>query len=365
MAVLLLALALVAAPPSVALTSRPTATVGQQWRSTLVVRNAAPTSIVVTATSPPRTISTRARRVARGRYSVRLVFPSAGRWTLNARVGARRLALGAVVANAPQYRFSRPATLLAEPDGTLLLAEGGRQHVLRIDPSTGRTTVVARGFDNPFGIGRLPDGDLVVSSRESIFRIDSATGARETLATYANGVEAGPIAIDAAGRVYVATTDHRITRIDSATHAVDVLAGTGANGNAGDGGPALAATMSVPHGLLLTDAALLIADTDNDRIRRLDLRSGVITTLSGGIRGVAMLARAPDGSVLATELRGDQIVRVAGDGSRTTAARLASTPWSIAVAPDGAVYVIDSLGAALNRVAPDGRTTRVRLVAPV
>ena len=69
--------------------------------------------------------------------------------------------------------------------------------------------------------------------------------------------------------------------------------------------------------------------------------------------------------MLATELRGDQIVRVAADGGLTTAARLASTPWSIAVAPDGAVYVIDSLGATLNRVAPDGRTTRVRLVAPV
>jgi sugar lactone lactonase YvrE len=282
-----------------------------------------------------------------------------------ARIGRRRLALGAVVANAPEYRFSRPATLLAEPDGTLLLAEGGRQHVLRIDPSSGRTTVVAQGFDNPFGIDRLPEGDLVVSSRDAVLRIDAETGRRESLATYAVGVEAGPIAIDSAGRVYVATTDHRITRIDPATRVVDVVAGTGASGTAGDGGPALAATMSVPHGLLLeSDDSLLIADTDNDRVRRVDLRTGVITTLAGDIRGVAMLARASDGSVLASELRGDQIVRIAADGSRTTAARLAANPWSLAVARDGAIYVIDSQGATLNRVTADGRLTRVRLTPP-
>jgi sugar lactone lactonase YvrE len=364
MVVLLLALALVAAPPSAALTSRPAATVGQQWRSTLVVRNAAPASVVVTATGS-RTLSTRVRRVSRGRYAVRLVFPSAGRWTLAARFGGRRYALGAVTANSPLYRFDRPNTMIAEPDGTLLLAEGGRQHVMRIDPATGRTTIVARGFENPFGIGRLPDGDLVVSSKDSIFRLDAQTGQRETLATYPSGIEAGPLAIDSAGLVYVAATDHRITRIDPATKAVDVIAGTGANGASGDGGPALAATMSVPHGVLLeSDGSLLIADTDNDRIRRVDLRAGVITTMASDVRGAAMLARAADGSVLASELRGDEIVRLAADGSRTTAARLAANPWSIAVTPDGTLYVIDSAGATLSRVASNGRVTRVRISAP-
>jgi sugar lactone lactonase YvrE len=364
-AVLLLALALVAAPPSAALSSRPAATVGQPWRTTLVVRNAAPASVAVTATSSARTIGTRARRASRGRYAVRLVFPGAGRWTLTARFGGRRYPLGAVTANAPQYRFDRPNTMIAERDGTLLLAEGGPQHVMRIDPATGRTTVVARGFGNPFGIARLPDGDLVVSSNDSIFRVDAQSGQRETLATYPAPIEAGPLAVDSTGLVYVATTDHRITRINPATRAVEVVAGTGASGSSGDGGPALAATMTVPHGLLLeSDTSLLIADTDNDRIRRLDLRAGVITTVASGVSGVAMLARAADGSLLASELRGNEVVRIAADGGRTTAARLAANPWSIAVTPDGTLYVIDSLGATLNRVAPNGEVTRVRVVAP-
>jgi sugar lactone lactonase YvrE len=362
-AVLLLALVLVAAPPSVALSSRPAATVGQQWRSTVVVRNAAPASVAVTATSSTRTIGARARRVSRGRYAVRFVFPAAGRWTLTARFGGRRYPLGAVTANAPQYRFNRPNTMIAEPDGSLLLAEGGRQHVMRIDPATGRTTVVARGFGNPFGIARLPDGDLVVSSNDSIFRVDAQSGQRETLATYPSPIEVGPLAVDSTGLVYVATTDHRITRINPATKAVEVVAGTGASGATGDGGPALAATMTVPHGLLLeSDTSLLIAD--NDRIRRVDLRAGLITTLASGVSGVAMLARAADGSLLASELRGTDVVRVAADGSKTTAAHLAVNPWSIAVTPDGTLSVIDSLGATLNRVAPNGRVTRVRIVAP-
>jgi len=364
-AVLLLALALVAAPPSAAHSGRPAATVGQQWRSTVVVRNAAPASVAVTATSSTRTIDARARRVLRGRYAVRLVFQAAGRWTLTARFGGRRYPLGAVTANAPQYRFNRPNTMIAEPDGSLLLAEGGKQHVMRIDPATGRTTVVARGFGNPFGIGRLPDGDLVVSSNDSVFRVDSQSGQRETLATYPSPIEVGPLAVDSAGLVYVATTDHRITRINPATKTVEVVAGTGASGATGDGGPALAATMTVPHGLLLeSDTSLLIADTDNDRIRRVDLRAGVITTVASGVSGVAMLARAADGSLLASELRGTDVVRVAADGSKTTVARLTVNPWSIAVTPDGTLYVIDSLGATLNRVAPNGRVTRVRVVAP-
>ena len=136
----------------------------------------------------------------------------------------------------------------AEPDGTLLVAEGGRQRVLSIEPAGGRTRDLAEGFDNPFGIGRLPDGDLVVSSLGSVFRLDAETGRRETVATYAAGMEAGPIAIDAAGLVYVATNDRRITQIDPATQAINVVAGTGAAGDTGDGGSALAATMTVRTG---------------------------------------------------------------------------------------------------------------------
>ena len=365
MAVLLLAFALVAAPPSATLSSRPAATVGQQWRSTVVVRNASPASVAVTATSSARTIGTRARRVLRGRYAVRLVFPAAGRWTLTARFGGRRYALGAVTANVPEYRFNRPNTMIAEPDGTLLLAEGGRQHLLRIDPATGRTTVVARDFENPFGVARLPGGDLVVSSNHSVLRIDAQSGQRETLATFPSPIEVGPLAVDSTGLVYVATNGRRITRIDPRTKAVDVVAGTGASGGSGDGGPALAATMTVPHGLLLeSDTSLLVADTDNDRIRRLDLRAGVITAVASNVSGVAMLARAADGSLLASELRGNDVVRIAADGSRTTAAHLPANPWSIAVTPDGTLYVIDSLGATLNRVAPNGQITRVKVVAP-
>jgi sugar lactone lactonase YvrE len=361
---LLLALALVTAPPSAALTSKAPATVGQTWRSTLVVRGAAPSAVTLTATSSAGRVSVRAPRVARGRYAVRIVFPSAGRWTLTTRLAGRRLALGVVQATDPELLLERPAALLAEPDGTLLLAEGGRQRVLRVDPASGRVTVVAQGFENPFGLGRLPDGDLVVSSEGSVFRLDE-TGRREAIATFPSGVECGPIAIDAQGLVYVAATDHRIHRVDPSTRAVEAVAGNGGVGDTGDGGPALAATMSVPHGLLFQpDGSLLIADTDNDTIRRFDLGAGVITTFARDVRGVAMLARTADGAVLASELRSDRVLRIAADGSRTVAARVSGNPWSLAVAADGTPYVVDSGSQTLNRIAADGTVTRVRLIPP-
>ena len=95
----------------------------------------------------------------------------------------------------------------------------------------------------------------------------------ETLATYPSPIEAGPLAVDSTGLVFVATTDH---------HHADQLFDEGGRGRRrdgrereqGDGRPALAATLTVPHGLLLESDTSLLIMNDNDRIRRVDLRAG-------------------------------------------------------------------------------------------
>lgn len=79
---------------------------------------------------------------------------------------------------------------------------------------------------------------------------------------------------------------HRITRL-APDGTLTVIAGTGLKGYTGDGGPARLASLNLPHELRFgPDGALYIADTGNNVVRRIDLRTGVITTWAGtGARG--------------------------------------------------------------------------------
>ena len=86
-----------------------------------------------------------------------------------------------------------------------------------------------------------------------------------------------------------------VFRIDPRARRMARIAGTGQTGFTGDGGPALTATFNGPKGVAYaSDQSLYIVDTENHAIRRLDLRSGTITTVLGtGQRG-----NGPDGDPL-------------------------------------------------------------------
>ena len=147
---LLAVLALVATPPSVTVAAKPPATADRPWTATLVVRGAS--AVVLTARNGSTTLTARARRVRATRHSVRLTFPRAGPWTLVARAGGRTFRLGSVVVAAAELQLRRVSTLAREADGSLLLVEQERRRVLRVDPTTGRTSVVVSGLSNPFGV---------------------------------------------------------------------------------------------------------------------------------------------------------------------------------------------------------------------
>jgi DNA-binding beta-propeller fold protein YncE len=95
------------------------------------------------------------------------------------------------------------------------------------------------------------------------------------------------VAWDAAGNTYIAEhAGHRISRLDPAGKQ-SVLAGTGEKGFSGEGGPAEKAQLNGPHHLLVgRDGALYVADTFNHAVRRIDLRQRTITTVAGtGAKG--------------------------------------------------------------------------------
>jgi sugar lactone lactonase YvrE len=178
------------------------------------------------------------------------------------------------------------------PDGRLLICDVGNHRLRAVDPGTGTIrTIGGTGERRP-----TPDG-----------------------ATLTDAPLDGPRAVAVAddGTIYLALREgnavHRITPRGTIHH----LAGTGARGFTGDGGPARLATLDGPKGLAINGRGLYVVDTENHAIRRIDLDTGVITTVLGtGTRG-----DGPD-----------------GDPMRCALAR----PHGVCAGPGGVLYVGDS-----------------------
>jgi len=151
---------------------------------------------------------------------------------------------------------------------------------------------------NPFGIEFTHDGLLITSVDDHcIYRgtLDGASLKRVA----GNGLQGysgdgGPatnatfnwpheVRADATGNLYIADTrNHVIRKVDASTAIVTTLAGNGSPGFAGDGGRGTEIQFRQPHSVVLDGVGgLLVADTVNHRIRRIDLQTGLIKTISG------------------------------------------------------------------------------------
>jgi DNA-binding beta-propeller fold protein YncE len=130
---------------------------------------------------------------------------------------------------------------------------------------------------------------------------------------------AGRIVFDHAGNLLVADTqNHRVRRID-ASGVITTVAGDGRADYSGDGGPATAASLRAPADVAAAaDGTLFIADTGNSCVRVVD-PDGVIRTAAGicGARGAAT------------------------DGENATESRL-DRPYAVTVGRDGSLYIADT-----------------------
>jgi hypothetical protein len=140
-------------------------------------------------------------------------------------------------------------------------------------------------------------GNLLISEYYScgIRRIDHATGRINTVAMTDQlgakcptifeqvGPMPGAVAVDAVGNIYfVEPSMDVVARINAQTSRLSIFAGTGKEGFRGDGGPATKAELALPFGLAVdADGNVFIADRGNNRIRRVDAKTGIITTVAG------------------------------------------------------------------------------------
>ena len=213
-------------------------------------------------------------------------------------------------------QVNNPYGVVIGPDGALYFCDLDNQRIRRLDLRTGRTTDVAGSGQR----GYAGDGGAATAGALNMPH---------------------EIAFDRRGHLYVAERDsHVVRKIEAGTGKLSTLAGTGAAGFSGDGGPAAQAQLRSPHSVVVIGDRLLACDVGNHRIRAIDLTTGTIETIGGtGDR-----RPTPDGA----PLRGTPL-----DG-----------PRAVAAAPDGTLYLALREGNAVYRIAPATGTLSITSPAP-
>jgi hypothetical protein len=176
--------------------------------------------------------------------------------------------------------------------GTIHLFAGNGQ--VRFSGDEGPAVDASLGPNDSIAFDR--SGNLLVSDHERcrIRRIDHTTGRINTIAVtdqlgakcptiFEQAGYPGAVASDPAGNIYfVESSMDLVVRIAAQTSTVSIFAGTGKRGFRGDGGPATRAELAYPKGLAVdADGNVFIGEEENNRIRRVDSKTGIITTVGG------------------------------------------------------------------------------------
>ena len=252
----------------------------------------------------------------------------------------------------------------------------------------------------PFGVEIGPDKNLYITEVENhrVLKLELRSGTLSTvagtgkggysgdgsLATQADLNEPYEVRFDQAGNMYfVEMKNHIIRCVEKKTGIIRTIAGTGTAGFSGDGGPATKAQMKNPHSIALDQQeGLYVADIGNHRIRRIDLKTGMIRTIAGNqqkklprdgqraqgnpIRGPRALcyrnqtlwiALREGHSVWRLDLPTGKLHHIAGngkqgfsgDGGPPQKAQF-NGPKGIALGPQGNIFVVDTENQTIRKI---------------
>ena len=263
-----------------------------------------------------------------------------------------------------------PSGIAQDPDGSLYIVSSLQYKLKKQDPNGILATVAGNGSLGVHGGAYSGDGGPAVNA----------------MLGWDIGVALGPD-----GSIYIAdTSNHRIRRIGS-DGIITTVVGNGNAGFSGDGGPAVQAELNNPYGVAVGhDGSIYIADSSNNRIRKVD-PGGTITTVAGngaasfgGDEGPAAQAQlwfpcgitvGPDGTIYIADTANNRVRKVgpdgiihtiagsgqsgfSGDGGAAVRAEL-DYPEGVAVGPDGSIYVGDAYNYRVRRIGTDGMVTTV------
>ncbi|MEK3910225.1 InlB B-repeat-containing protein [Paenibacillus sp. FSL H7-0331] len=210
---------------------------------------------------------------------------------------------------AASAQLNYPGKAAIDGSGNIYIADTNNHRIRKVDPSGTITTIAGTG-----AAGYSGDNGAAVSAQ-----LDSPGG----------------IAVDSSGNVYIADTENnRIRKVDPSGR-IDSIAGNGTPGYGGDNGGATSAQLSLPVGIAVYGSGnVYIADSYNHSIRKVDA-SGQISTIAGsGYPGYS------------------------GDNGPATSARL-TFPRGVAVDGSGNVYIADSDNNRIRKVDASGKITTI------
>jgi streptogramin lyase len=188
----------------------------------------------------------------------------------------------------PPGAITDPYGLVRGPDGAIWFCEHNGHRISRLAPDGTVTVIAGTGAKGYSG-----DGGPAVAATLNL----------------PHELRFGPD-----GALYVADTGNNVVRrIDPGTGLISTFAGTGARGYSGDGGPAGLATFRGPHSIQFDSAGqLYVCDVGNHVVRRIDPRTGIITTIAG----TGKPGPTPDGAPLAgTPFNNPRSLDVDADGN--------------------------------------------------
>lgn len=297
-------------------------------------------------------------------------------------------------------QLSSPAGVAADASGNVYIADTANNVVRRVS----RDGVIT----NVLGTGQAGGGDNQLSAPQSVavdasgnvYVADTLNGRIRKISGGAVSTVGGTdqfftptgVAVDASGNVYVADISRNIVRRVAANGSVATVAGTGTAGFGGDNGPAAGAMLNAPRAVAVDGGGnLYIADTGNNRIRRVNV-GGQISTVAGtgvpgfsGDSGLALNAQIANPVGLAVDSSGNiyfsdgsRIRKVqaagfistiagsatpgySGDGGVATTAQL-NGPAAVAVDSTGNVYVADAGNHAIRMLQPLAASLRINAV---
>jgi sugar lactone lactonase YvrE len=253
-------------------------------------------------------------------------------------------------------QLNSPIFLALDGAGNLYIADQGNNRVRKVGTDGTITTVAGRSgaalpppppgaavpatsvsLNLPTGIAVDGTGNLYIADQANRVVRKVSGGMITTVAGLGPEGSGGEgrkyaftpcgLAVDGAGNLYIGeVSDHRVSKLTNGV--LTTIAGTGAEGFSGDGGPATAAQLNDPCGVAVDQAGnLYIADVDNSRVRRVAAAGGVITTVAGtGTRGAG------------------------GDNGPAANADL-HLPRGVAVDAAGNLYIADTVSSKVRKVA--------------
>jgi hypothetical protein len=280
-----------------------------------------------------------------------------------------------------------PYTAVAGSDGTLtrpggVAAAGGTVYVSNAGDSVvaalsgGNTSIIAGSLENfgehgdggqataatlyhPGGTAVDAKGDtFIADAGDNVVREITLSGVIKRIAGTgsARGLPLAPratlasldypegVATDASGDVFIADTfDNRVVEV-TPSGSIRAVAGTGRAGYSGDGHSAKLASLNTPTGVAVdAKGDVYIADSSSNVIRRVDAKTGIITTVAGDF---------------AADQADDGLGGFSGDGGPATSAQL-NDPQGVAVDGAGDLFIADTFNNAIREVTPAGTISTV------